>query len=267
MAAISWVKDNIAAFGGDPGNITIMGQSAGAMSVQLHCESPLTEGLFQKAVLSSGCGMGGMMASTPEKSGAFWKAVMERCGCATLEEFRAVPPEKLFEVWQQAKKEVKGGAASTSPVKDGIFILATPARKAIPCMAGSTSEDMAPPVLYHLTKSWLAKQDSDAYCWYFDRQLPGDDCGAWHSADLWYWFGTLPNCWRPMEKKDYDLSRQMAAYLCSFAASGVPSGTGHPIWKPLGKQSLILGEKPTHMANPGLGKMVLTMLTNPAVGE
>ena len=267
MAAISWVKDNIAAFGGDPGNITIMGQSAGAMSVQLHCESPLTEGLFQKAVLSSGCGMGGMMASTPDKSGAFWKAVMERCGCATLEEFRAVPPEKLFEVWQQTKKEVKGGAASTSPVKDGFFIPATPARKAIPCMAGSTSEDMAPPVLYHLTKSWLAKQDADAYCWYFDRQLPGDDCGAWHSADLWYWFGTLPNCWRPMEKKDYDLSRQMAAYLCSFAASGVPSGTGYPIWKPLGKQSMILGEKPTHMGNPGLGKMVLTMLTNPAVGE
>ena len=267
MTAISWVKDNIGSFGGDPENITIMGQSAGAMSVQLHCESPMTEGLFQKAVLSSGCGMGGMMASTPAKSGAFWKAVMERCGCATLEEFRAVSPEKLFEVWQQAKKEVKGGAASTSPVKDGIFIPQTPARKSIAYMAGSTSEDMAPPVLHHLAKSWCSRQNTPAYLWYFDRQLPGDSCGAWHSSDLWYWFGTLPNCWRPMEKKDYDLSHQMATYLCSFAASGTPYGKGYPAWNPAGKQFLILGQRPTHMGNPSLFKMVGTMLTSTAVGE
>ena len=106
MTAISWVKHNIAAFGGDPENITIMGQSAGAMSVQMLCSSPLTEDLFQKAIMSSGCGLGNKMASTAEKNGIFWQAVMERCGCATLEEFRAVAPEKLFEVWQTAKKEV-----------------------------------------------------------------------------------------------------------------------------------------------------------------
>ena len=267
MTAIQWVRDNISAFGGDPDNITIMGQSAGAMSVQLHCESPLTEGLFQKAVMSSGGGMGGMMAATPEKSGAFWKAVMERCGCAALEEFRAVPPEKLFSVWQQAKKEIKGGATSASPVKDGIFIPEKPAAKAIPYMMGSTSHDMAPPVLYNLAKNWCAKAVNPSYAWYFDRMLPGDDCGAWHSSDLWYWFGTLENCWRPMEKKDYDLSEQMVTYLCSFAASGTPAGLGHPIWQPAGKQVLILGEKPTHMGNPSLAKMVKTMLTNKAVGE
>ena len=267
MTAIGWVKDNIASFGGDPENITIMGQSAGAMSVQLHCESPLTEGLFQKAVMSSGGGMGGMMASTPEKSGAFWKAVMERCGCTTLEEFRAVPPEKLFQVWQQAKKEVKGGAAATSPVKDGVFLPEKPGAKAIPYMVGSTSHDMAPPVLFHLAKGWCAKQSVSSYVWYFDRMLPGDNCGAWHSSDLWYWFGTLSNCWRPMEKKDYDLSEQMVTYLCSFAASGTPAGLGHPAWKPAGKQAMILGEKPTHMGSPSFVKMVKTMLTNKAVGE
>ena len=61
MTAIKWVKDNIASFGGDPDNITIMGQSAGGASVQLQCQSPLTDGLFQRAVMSSGCGMGGML--------------------------------------------------------------------------------------------------------------------------------------------------------------------------------------------------------------
>ena len=70
-----------------------------------------------------------------------------------------------------------------------------------------------------------------------------------------------------MEKKDYDLSAQMVSYLCSFAATGTPSSTGYPTWKPLGRQAMVLGEKPSHMGKPSLGKMVLTMLTNPAVGE
>ena len=104
MTAIQWVKDNIAAFGGDPENMTIMGQSAGAASVQLQCYSPLTDGLFQKAVMSSGCGLGSMMSGTVEKSCAFWQAVMERCGCKTLEAFRDLPAEQLFEAWQSGKK-------------------------------------------------------------------------------------------------------------------------------------------------------------------
>ena len=70
-----------------------------------------------------------------------------------------------------------------------------------------------------------------------------------------------------MEKKDYDLSKQMVSYLCSFAATGTPRGIGYPTWHPLGKQVMILGEKPSHMGKPNLGKMVYTMLTNPAVGE
>ena len=70
-----------------------------------------------------------------------------------------------------------------------------------------------------------------------------------------------------MEDKDYALSEQMVSYLCSFAATGTPSGTGYPLWNPLGKQAMILGEKPTHMGKPSLGKMLVTMFTNPAVGE
>ncbi|MEE1328133.1 MAG: carboxylesterase family protein, partial [Oscillospiraceae bacterium] len=80
MTAIQWVKDNIAAFGGDPENITIMGQSAGAASVQLQCQSPLTDGLFQKAIMSSGCGMGNMLMGKQDSNKAFWQEVMNRCG-------------------------------------------------------------------------------------------------------------------------------------------------------------------------------------------
>ena len=88
---------------------------------------------------------------------------------------------------------------------------------------------------------------------------------------LWYWFGTLENCWRPMERKDYDLSRQMIAYLCNFVRSGNPNQTGElPQWVASDKHQkkvLILGEKDTAMGKPGKLKMIHTMLTNKAVGE
>ena len=96
ISAIQWVKNNISAFGGDSDKITIMGQSAGAMSVQHLCQSDYTDGLFRSAVMSSGVGMGSFMTSTPEKKYDFWKEVMKNTGAATLEEFRRVPPEKLF---------------------------------------------------------------------------------------------------------------------------------------------------------------------------
>ena len=271
MTAIEWVKKNIAAFGGDPENITIMGQSAGAASVQMQCQSPLTDGLFQKAVMSSGCGLGGMMTGKKETSMAFWQEVMNRCGCADLAAFRALPPQKLFEAWNEAKKNVKGGMAAAFPVQDGEFAVAGATAKDIVYMAGSTSHDMAPPVLQSMTKKWISKREKASYTWYFDRMLPGDDCGAWHSSDLWYWFGTLPNCWRPMEEKDYALSAEMVQYLCNFAKTGNPNKSGQlQQWVASGKgqsRVLILGEKPTHMGKPSMLKMIGTMLTNKAVGE
>ena len=271
MTAIRWVKDNIASFGGDSENITIMGQSAGAASVQMQCQSPLTEGLFQKAVMSSGCGLGGMMACRKETSMAFWQEVMKRSGCENLEQFRALPVETLFDVWQSAKKEIKGGNAAAFPVTDGRFSVPAPKAWNIPYMAGSTSHDMAPPVLQGMTKKWISAREKPSYTWFFDRMLPGDDNGAWHSSDLWYWFGTLPNCWRPMEQKDYELSGQMVSYLCNFAKTGDPNKAGElPTWIASDKHQkrvLCLGEKPTWMGKPSAAKLIKIMLTNKAVGE
>ena len=57
-AGIQWVKENIAKFGGDPENITVFGQSAGAASVLAQICSPMNHGLFQKAIMQSGAGLG-----------------------------------------------------------------------------------------------------------------------------------------------------------------------------------------------------------------
>ncbi len=276
MTAIKWVKDNIAAFGGDPENITIMGQSAGAMSVQQQCLSPLTDGLFQKAVMSSGGGVSkALSAALPESSYDFWHAVMDATGCRDLAEFRQVPADKLFATWQSLKKTMKGGACF--PVLDGRFVVGTGVdllkagkQKAISYMAGSTSEDVMPPIIYQMAKDWCAAQSKPSYAWFFDRRLPGDENGAWHSSDLWYWFGTLPNCWRPMTKKDFDLSGQMTDYLTNFCKYGDPNGAGLTAWLPMGKRQkkvLRLGEQDTHMGKADLLKLTKTMLTNKAVGE
>ena len=270
MTAIRWVRDNIAAFGGDPEHITIMGQSAGAASVQLQSQSPMTKGLFQKAVMSSGCGLGGMLASTMEKSCSFWKEVMARCGCKNLEAFRQLPVEKLFEEWKVTMKEIKGGNAAAFPVKDGRFSVEDAVPHDLYYMAGSTSEDMAPPVLQSMTRKWIAQREKPGYTWYFERQLPGDNNGAWHSSDLWYWFGTLPNCWRPMEETDRALSGRMVDYLCNFVKTGNPNGAGLPQWVASGKgqkQVMRFGDKGNAMGKPNMLKMIHTMLTNKAVGE
>ena len=278
QTAIRWVKDNIASFGGDPENITIMGQSAGAMSVQQHCLSPISRELFQKAIMSSGGGVSKLMsAQSPETKYDFWRAVMTRAGCADLAAFRELEPEKLFAAWDACKGEVKGGSMAVSPCIDGQLvvgtgsdILAAGGHMQIPYMAGSTSEDVMPPIIYSMAKDWCAAQKENSYAWFFDRRLPGDDNGAWHSSDLWYWFGTLDNCWRPMENKDYDLSNQMTDYLANFCKYGDPNGAGLTAWLPVNKRQskvLRLGEGATRMGKADLLKLTKTMLTNKSVGE
>ena len=271
LTAIQWVRRNIAAFGGDPDNITIMGQSAGAMSVQQHLLSPLSRGTFRRAVLSSGGGVSKLMPNTKKETAqAFWAACMKNAGCESLQAFRALAPEKLFEVWQKTRKDTKGG--NCFPVADGRFIIGdSKLGRDIPCMAGSTSEDMMPPILQSMAKSWCEGQSERSFAWYFDRRLPGDENGAWHSSDLWYWFGTLPNCWRPMTHKDYALSDQMTDYLTNFCKTGDPNGPAPvPTWAVASKNEkrvMTLGEGEVRMEKPPLLKMVKTMLTNKAVGE
>ena len=139
----------------------------------------------------------------------------------------------------------------------------------IPYMLGATSQDMMPFFIFPMAKDFCDKQKK-AYCWFFDRQLPGDDNGAWHSSDLWYWFGTLKNGWRPFEEKDYAISDAMSSYLCNFAKTGDPNGDGLVEWeqaKP-GKNKVIrIGEGNIRMASVSKAKLLWTTLTNKNVGE
>ena len=275
LAALKWIKDNIASFGGDPDNITVMGQSAGAMSIQLHCLSPLAEGLFSRAVMCSGSGVSRLMSfAAAEKHYGFWRAVMQTAGCEDLAAFRGISVEKLFEAWQKAKKEVKGGGVATFPCRDGelvtangVDILRTGKQLKIPYMCGSTSEDFGSPMLHSLAKKWCVAQETPSFLWLFDRQLPGDSRGAWHSSDLWYWFGTLGSSWRPMEEKDYVLSDVMTDYLTNFAKNGNPNGEGLPDWKTADKGTMRIGEGEAETCKVSGMKLWYNMLARRSSGE
>ncbi len=273
LTAFKWVKHNIAAFGGDPDNVTIMGQSAGAMSVQQHCLSPLSEGLFHKAVMSSGGGVHKLLsAQTPDKGYHFWHEVMREVGAKTLTEFRAVSVAKIFKAWQKLMKTVKGGFCM--PYIDGKLVVETGTNMVaqgryhkIPYMIGSTSHDIIPPILNSMAIKWCKLQEEiPAYSWYFERMLPGDNHGAWHSSDLWYWFGTLRNGWRPFTEKDYALADDMTTYLTNFAKTGDPNDDRLISWES-GERSLRLGGRKHEMGSPSKLKMTWTMLTNHAPGE
>ncbi len=95
-AAIKWIKDNISAFGGDPEQITIVGESAGSMSVSAQIASPLNEGLFARAMASSGSIISMKPINTLEQAENNGVETMKSVGCKNIAEMRAMPAEELM---------------------------------------------------------------------------------------------------------------------------------------------------------------------------
>ncbi len=96
IAALKWVQDNIANFGGDPAKVTIFGESAGGLSVCAMLATPLAQGLFAHAILESG---GCAASATVEEGYEFSSVIAEKLGCKAddLKCLRSLPAEKFFQ--------------------------------------------------------------------------------------------------------------------------------------------------------------------------
>ena len=288
-----WVKRNIEAFGGDPENITIGGQSAGGMSVcaQVYCKE--NAGLFQKAIVMSGI-VGDKFSDFPrfnidlkeaEQTGVEF---FDFLGVKTLAEARALDAMYLRDKTTEFNRmfgtivdgrfqpgpnvtEMRRGnrldvpmligwtnneffSAPRSTDADGMVAelkqrfspedaqalidLVKPQED--PEAAGKKLRNVSPELgcrAFLRGDQRSGRNHSPRYVYEFGPSMPGDDSGAFHSSDLWFFFETLAKCWRPFDGHHYDLARKMCNYWCNFFRTGDPNGsdadgTPMPEWEP-----------------------------------
>ncbi|GLV55095.1 carboxylesterase [Dictyobacter sp. S3.2.2.5] len=120
IAALEWVCDNIEQFGGDPANVTLAGESAGAMSIGILLAMPRARGLFQRAILESGAAHN---IQTPEEATSQARAFLEQLGLREnqLAELENLPVDKILEAQQLSIRNMRG-----APVIDGHLVPGKP---------------------------------------------------------------------------------------------------------------------------------------------
>ena len=145
IAAQAWVRDNIAAFGGDPGNVTIMGESAGATSVATLLGTPAAKGLFHKAIAQSG-GPGGYDQSFAV---SFAEELAAEAGVGGVAELRALDLDALMAAYTVLVDRHGRLATPTAPIIDGGVLKVRPLdairnglNQGVPLLTGTNRDEM-----------------------------------------------------------------------------------------------------------------------------
>ncbi|EKU79644.1 carboxylesterase/lipase family protein [Massilia timonae] len=249
IAALQWIKRNVAAFGGDPDNVTISGESAGGMSVNFLLTSPQSRGLFAKAVVMSG-GDGGT-APTPlasaEKTGVNFAAGK---GIAAddpkaLEKLRALPADSVVDGMNLANFRMQGMPTYHGPFADGRLAIDSGAAfragrmHQVPVMIGATSADIGGKTGYMVAgarslAATLADHGVPVYAYRFSYvadSIAKPGAGAGHATDIPFFFDTVAVKYGAQATgKDIAVGKAMSTYMVNFARRGDPNGAGLPAW-------------------------------------
>ncbi|OON63649.1 carboxylesterase [Massilia sp. KIM] len=248
LAALQWVKRNVKAFGGDPANVTIIGESAGGMSVNTLLTSPMAEGLFAKAVVLSG-GEG--------KSQDPGLAAVEQIGVnfaaskgiaaddpQALDKLRALSGEQVVDGMNLANRAMPPAPTYLGPFADGKLAVESGAAFAggrfhkVPVMIGATSADIGGKTGWMVAgarslAATLSRHGVPVYAYRFSYVADSiGQPGARHATDIPYFFDTVDIKYGEQStKKDIGMGKSMSAYLVNFAKKSDPNGGKLPRWK------------------------------------
>ena len=273
LTAIMWVKKNISSFGGDPENITLAGQSAGAISIQYLCLNHQNEGLFKNVIMISGGGKFPDFAlpRPAEQNCTYWQDFlnfMENDSGSKIdfEVLKTMDAKIIFDMLDKFKPTRKDNTYNTMPVIDGILIT-SPIQRLIKnplkinYMLGYTNCDLYAPLMALIGHKFA--RANNGYVYFFDVNPKGDDGRkAFHSSDLRFILGTLEKSWRPYDDEDKKIANLIQEYIAAFVKTGNPNSSKTlPLWKVGGKKALHFTTGKIKMVKPPYLRLIYNMLS------
>ena len=282
IAALKWVQQNIASFGGDASNVTIFGESAGGMSVNDLVASPMARGLFVKAISESGLGLQTIPTlDVARKSSEDFAAKLGVTGNddAALDRLRKVKVEDIL--YREGDLKTEGHVAPFIDGKvipeDVSLLFAKGDIAKVDYISGSNSNEasLAPSLGTDLVKmpsdtgdalftgaaqalaGFVAKAGGTAHVYHFAYiadPLRGKDPGVGHGGEIAYVFGLrkLGFIANLATDKDRGVIALTQSYWTNFARTGDPNGAGLPSWpsfSPADRQTLVFDDQTKAVAD------------------